>query len=448
MICERWSSASVFASGRATSKNASSDRRSEARRLERGRPPMSCRTRMPPTSNVSGRARTGSRALAAARKSRMRRLETRRFEGARSPRPPASPRGRGSAARPGEAPSESGNRTSRYPSSPLTPSSREWRLARRDSNPTKAARLSAAAFASRTGGQKILASGSGARMRLLFESPGAFDGDVLVYLGRVAADADGADDLPVEQDRNTALERRRVGESQSGHAAVADLILEDLARPPVDRRGASLADPDVDAGDLGSVHPFEQDDVSAVVHDHDDDLDLSGSRGFLSRGRHLASRGEAQDLLIERLGAQRRGGRGQKGRGQRTQSYGPAGDSHSEPLSLRARAQAQDPVVRGDVEHAAILAPVQVARLDAGLDAAQACAVGREHVDASGSGAEDVAVLVEFQAVRHALRILHPGARLGELPAAPERAVRPHRVGHPDRVLAVRIADVERLFVG
>src|SRR6266487_1019757 len=77
--------------------------------------------------------------------------------------------------------------------------------------------------------------------RRLRERLGAGDRDVFVDLRAVAADPDGPDDLTGEQDRDPTLQRSRIGERQGGHAAVADLVLENLAGPPIDGRSAGLA---------------------------------------------------------------------------------------------------------------------------------------------------------------------------------------------------------------
>src|SRR5438046_9576250 len=56
-------------------------------------------------------------------------------------------------------------------------------------------------------------------------------GDILIFLRRVATNADRADDFVFEHDRNATLQRRRSGQSQSSYATVADLIFKYFAWP-------------------------------------------------------------------------------------------------------------------------------------------------------------------------------------------------------------------------
>src|SRR5213080_4406760 len=67
-------------------------------------------------------------------------------------------------------------------------------------------------------------------------------GDILIFLRRVATDADRADDFVFEHDRNATLQGRRSGQSQSSYATVADLIFKYFAGPSENCCGARLAD--------------------------------------------------------------------------------------------------------------------------------------------------------------------------------------------------------------
>src|SRR5438477_3538023 len=94
-------------------------------------------------------------------------------------------------------------------------------------------------------------------------------GDILIFLRRVATDADRADDFVFEHDRNATLQRRRSGQSQSSYATVADLIFKDFAGPSENCCGARLADSSLYAGNLSVVQSLEQQQMSAVIHDDD-----------------------------------------------------------------------------------------------------------------------------------------------------------------------------------
>src|SRR5207249_8928243 len=94
-------------------------------------------------------------------------------------------------------------------------------------------------------------------------------GDILIFLRRVATDADRADDFVFEHDRNATLQRCCAGQSQSSYAAVADLIFKYFAGPSENGRGARLAYSNLHAGNLSVVQSLEQQQMSAVIHDDD-----------------------------------------------------------------------------------------------------------------------------------------------------------------------------------
>jgi hypothetical protein len=83
------------------------------------------------------------------------------------------------------------------------------------------------------------------------------------------------------------------------HAPVLDLLLEDPARAPVDRGRARLSDTDVDARDLGVVHPRELDEVPGIVHHHDHHTEPPGPGLGLRRSDDLACGREAQHFFVE-----------------------------------------------------------------------------------------------------------------------------------------------------
>src|SRR5205814_3292821 len=94
-------------------------------------------------------------------------------------------------------------------------------------------------------------------------------GDILIFLRRVATDADRADDFVFEHDRNATLQRRRSGQSQSSYATVADLIFKYFAGPPENCCGARLANSNLHAGNLSVVQSLEQQQVAAIIYDDD-----------------------------------------------------------------------------------------------------------------------------------------------------------------------------------
>ena len=97
-----------------------------------------------------------------------------------------------------------------------------------------------------------------------------------------------------------------VGQREGGDPAGPDLILEVLARPPVDRRGSRLADPDVDARHLGVVLAMQEDEMARVVHHRDHDPHSLLPRRGLGRRRDRLGRLQGQDLLVDRLCRRRR----------------------------------------------------------------------------------------------------------------------------------------------
>src|SRR5438067_6714686 len=94
-------------------------------------------------------------------------------------------------------------------------------------------------------------------------------GDILIFLRRVATDADRADDFVFEHDRNATLQRRRSGQSHSSYATVADLIFKYFAGASENCCGARLANSNLHAGNLSVVQSLEQQQVSAIIYDDD-----------------------------------------------------------------------------------------------------------------------------------------------------------------------------------
>src|SRR5262249_29902401 len=93
---------------------------------------------------------------------------------------------------------------------------------------------------------------------------------VLVFLRRVAAYADRADDFALVDDRDAALKRSSTGQRQSSNAAVANLIFKYLARPAEDCRRPRFTDADFDACHLRVVQPFKHEQMTSIVDYRDD----------------------------------------------------------------------------------------------------------------------------------------------------------------------------------
>src|SRR5262245_30224277 len=88
--------------------------------------------------------------------------------------------------------------------------------------------------------------------------------DLPALVGSHAAHADTADDLPADDDRQPAGDRRGALQAEDRVAALGDAFLERAARPAELRRGLRLVDRDPGARDLGVVHPLEVDEVAVV----------------------------------------------------------------------------------------------------------------------------------------------------------------------------------------
>ncbi len=128
--------------------------------------------------------------------------------------------------------------------------------------------------------------------------PGADQRQLLILVGRAgAADADRADDLAVDLDRDPSLQRNGPGEMERRGPAAGGLVLEVLARPPVDRRRARLVGGDADARDLRRVGAPEVDEGAARVDDGDH------RRHAALRRRGAGSLGDEPGALLGQLRA-------------------------------------------------------------------------------------------------------------------------------------------------
>src|SRR5947208_1729209 len=102
------------------------------------------------------------------------------------------------------------------------------------------------------------------------QSIGTGDGKLFVLLrGGGAADAHGPDDLPVDDDRNAALERREIIERCHGGPAFVDHVFEELRRPFEQDGSPCLADGNIGSGSEGIIQPLDGDEITAFVDDGD-----------------------------------------------------------------------------------------------------------------------------------------------------------------------------------
>ena len=88
---------------------------------------------------------------------------------------------------------------------------------------------------------------------------------------------------------------------------------------------------------------------------------------------------------------------------------------------------AVEALARGDVEGRAVVAEADVGGGLAGVQRAEVGPVGGEDQDPAGAGGEEVAVLVDLQAVGQPLERLDPPGGVEEDPAGPGRASRARR---------------------
>src|SRR5205814_9001590 len=95
-------------------------------------------------------------------------------------------------------------------------------------------------------------------------------GDVLIFLRSVATDADRANHIAFENNRDTTLQWGRPRQSQRRYTAVANLILKHLARPAENRRSPRFPNANLNARDLRVVESLQQQQMTVVVHNNDD----------------------------------------------------------------------------------------------------------------------------------------------------------------------------------
>ena len=90
-------------------------------------------------------------------------------------------------------------------------------------------------------------------------------------LGEIAGDADRADELAIDEERQASFDGYCAFERENADADAAFLehVLERLRRPLVERGGSGLADGDVRAAVLGRVRLLEVDEGAGRIDDRD-----------------------------------------------------------------------------------------------------------------------------------------------------------------------------------
>src|SRR5688572_31995501 len=102
------------------------------------------------------------------------------------------------------------------------------------------------------------------------QSVGSSNGEFFILLGAGGAtDANRTDNLPIDADRNAALQRREIIEGTHSDSPLVDRVFEELRRPPEQDCSPRLADRNVGAGGKGVIQPFEGKEIASFV-DHCD----------------------------------------------------------------------------------------------------------------------------------------------------------------------------------
>src|SRR5206468_9135840 len=108
--------------------------------------------------------------------------------------------------------------------------------------------------------------------------------DFFILLRTVPTRADGPDDLTLYRNWDPALEGRRPRQRQCGYTPVLYLVFEHLAGPTEDGCRPSLANGDLNAGNLSIIQTLQQNQLPAIVNYGNNDCGAS-LLGFGFRGR-------------------------------------------------------------------------------------------------------------------------------------------------------------------
>src|SRR5688572_30181820 len=99
-------------------------------------------------------------------------------------------------------------------------------------------------------------------------SVGSSDREFFILLGAGGAtDAYRPDNLPINDERNAALQRREIIEGSHSDSPLVDRVFEELRRPFEQDRSPRLTDRNVGAGGKGVIQPFEGNEIASFV-DH------------------------------------------------------------------------------------------------------------------------------------------------------------------------------------
>ncbi len=124
---------------------------------------------------------------------------------------------------------------------------------------------------------------------------GAGEGHGLVLIARLATGADGAHDLTLDGEGDTAGQRDGTVEGEGTEPAAADLLLDLPAGSHEDGGGAGLVDGHPVAGDLGAIGAGEAQQVSPWVDDGGDDAVALVAGGVLGGVHHRLGAGQIED---------------------------------------------------------------------------------------------------------------------------------------------------------
>jgi hypothetical protein len=97
------------------------------------------------------------------------------------------------------------------------------------------------------------------------------------------------------------LQGRCPGQRQRSYATVANLLFKDFARPAENCRCARFADSNLNTGDLRVVESLQQQQMTPVVYNNDDNRGAAFFRLGLSHGRDFLRSIEREHFLHRQL---------------------------------------------------------------------------------------------------------------------------------------------------